>query len=843
MRRGLPILLVVLFIQILLETPFIQINGVTISYNTPSTVFLTSNSSVFFEQDYDVLTLTSGSIGGDAYIDGANPNTNYGSSAALSVGYSTSSSKYMMALFHLASSTTLKPIYGYTSTQFCFYIYYYSGGSAPDIYAGSITSSWQESTVTWNTIPSYSSGSSLGASSAVRWVCITNPNLIVPSLQGIRHGVILYTTYTQSSYYYSIYSKEAASNKPYISGIYYYATLSSMSIKTYNRTAYIISFKMNRIPSTLASYARVRFNITDPAGNLIVRKANATYDSSTLSYKIIVNLNVPSFKIVDLRLVYAPPSNPSGVVYYSYGYTFIVTTVRQVSIINPTPGSIFYTNIVNFTLSIPPFSSANLSVIFGNGTKMNITIPQQDVGIIIKTMKLAEGRNVFRLVAVLLETGREEYSNYVDVVVDQYLPNPPSIVSPSDRSNITYNVLNLSWNHDGFDVEKFIMKAWRSYPYYWSTSQQVPGTVRWNYLGLPGSGSYYIQVVAVDAAGNERPSVPILVNIASSDVVIDNITLNMTGFSLKFTNKVNGSRDAFWNITLKRIEGSLVEYRQGALSFYPNETKTFSMTWQRNLTPNVYLASVWVRDSFGKQTGYLTSFIAIPPIQQVSGTPISAVPGPWESDVVDLNSSVTLRSIYVLTNANPKETLAQVFALPLPNVTLRSIQIRNRITGAEYQATLGPRTVNITVPSIPPYSSLILEVKGTTEGVVNGYLNASAAQPVFIGNSYWKPHNLTIVNPLSMDVTVRLVENATLKFECPKCSISGNFLALKIPSNGREYVKAYKYFPQNVTQDLMRPLSSVLDFMSTTTTGVFMAMVIGLLLPTAAIARWRTRRW
>ncbi|MDW8093376.1 MAG: hypothetical protein RMJ06_06850, partial [Nitrososphaerota archaeon] len=713
--------------------------------------------------------------------------------------------------------------------SFCWYVA--SVSASGNLRFGSTTGNWSEMSVTWNNRPGSTHVVDIAVSST-GWYCAhsrsssTASNIFRSNLWGERYG---YYFFAGSMNSFTVNSREATLNKPYWNGTYSYAILSSIQVFTHNATAYRLVFRMSKLPSGLESRIWIEYNVTHTNGTRLQTNARATYNSTGKTWYGIVR----SDAFVDgIRLLY------KGYTYHTYRWRIFPPSPYEMSWLAPPPGSVLYSSNVNVSFTLPLNEGANLSVIAANGTKRNVSVTGSLR--LSRTLKLAEGRNFIRL--IYRSTGRYYYSELYDFVIDEYLPSMPSISRPSNNANLTYNVLNLSWTHDGFDVENFVLKAWRNYPTAWALSQVVPRSSRWSWIALAGSGTYYLQVVARDAAGNERASPPITVNVAASDVIVTNLTLNMTGFTVRMRNTVNSSRDAFWNITLTLLEGSRVEYRQGSLSFYPNESKELSIKWYRNLTPNVYLASLWVRDSFGKQTGYLRSFIAMPPIQQVSSVPLSVAIGPWESEVVGLNESVVLSNVVVIANSNPSESTMQKVSLPLPNISFSALSVKNRITGAEYQVNFNKYVANVTVPPIQPYSSLILGMRGTTADRVNAYFYDTQEPPVYIGNSYWRPLNLTIVNKVGIDVRVRLQENATLKIECPQCSLSGGTMLLSLKPNEGVYLRAYKLAPANLTRDLMRPLSTALNFMSTTTTGVLIALALGVLLPVAAIVRWEARR-
>ncbi|MEM3648489.1 MAG: hypothetical protein QW506_04915 [Thermoproteota archaeon] len=512
---------------------------------------------------------------------------------------------------------------------------------------------------------------------------------------------------------------------------------------------------------------------------------------------------------------------------------------------NLTPNSVFYNeNILLNLTTYAGFINGITSLGYNSGVLVNCSNTTTTIVPLVNytaNIKLSEGRNWVSYVAYSSTTNNILFKSLqVPLVIDRYLPEAPIIQTPIN-GNYTSNVFNVSWSYNSltYDIDSFLLKGWGYYPKEWSTVQVVPAAARWSFFAFPGSGRYYLSVIAKDAAGNEKASAPITINIASSDVIISNFTLNMTGFKFLFVNTVNESRDCYWNLTLRLLDGSLVERRVGLLNLYPFEKKNLTMTWQRNLTQNVYIAEIWLKDMFGKQTGYIKPFIAIPPIMALSELPLSTIAGSWESDMAGLNESVTLRSIYVITNSNPVESTSRILSIPLPNVSLSSVTVRNTVTGAEYPvAGFSNLTVNVTVPSIPPRSALIMSLKATTKGKILAFFNKTNAQPVFLSGNYWSIYNLTVVNQVNKDVRVRLTENSTLKFECPSCSISEGSLILNLKPLEKTYLKAYKLVKMNITSDIAaRPLSTLLDFMSTTTTGIFISFIIGFMLPIAFIAR------
>jgi hypothetical protein len=756
----------------------------------------------------------------DSYVDSYNPGTNYGSSNIMYFGqYTPYIYQAYMAFIYPATSIS-GAIFRGTAIR--------SQGTSDgyvDIGTFFVTGVWNESTITWNNRPS-DTGSSLYTfriyySTSSFPVTITFPSSsysdILSMLNNTYHGIVLRQV-AAGNVYGILATKEhsTASYRPYLQINGTINPLKWIYITKYNTTHLQVRF--NGYFLNAKAIDSIWFRVTSPSGSSYV---NASLSGTSF----VAYLAIPrSYFTID-RVTFKYADNPS------IAYTFSIVIFDPSAVrFNFKPGMISYNDTVKLNFTIPSLSGNIFTVVadMPNGTKRSIPVSSNT------SLKLAEGRNWLYLI----------YSGYnfnstldvSNIIIDHYLPDPP-VLNLIDNSNYTYDLLNVSWSHSGFDVEYFIIQVWKTG---WSTSLINPAKARWNFVQLLGSGTYYIRVIARDAAGNEKSSEIKKVNIASSDVIITNMIFNRTGMSLSFKNTVNASRDCFWNVSLTTIEGSMVEYRQGSLSFYPLENKTFSITWSKNLSENIYLATVWVKDSFGKASGYQKSFIAIPPIQTATSVPLSISYSSWESLPTQLNSSVTLQSIIVIVNANHVESQPQVVTAPLPNVTLASVSTKNRITGADYYNKFGAGLLNVTIPSIAPYSTLIIDVKAVSSGKISATLKKveGAQGLIMIGTDVFRIYNATITNPLPIEVSVIIPDNSTLKFDCPQCVMSGGQRLLNIVAKSTQYLKAYKLEPQNGTYNwTAKPMSSLLGFMSSTTLGVLIDFLV-VAAVVAAIARW-----
>lgn len=495
-------------------------------------------------------------------------------------------------------------------------------------------------------------------------------------------------------------------------------------------------------------------------------------------------------------------------------------------ITSPKPSSVFYTNQVNISWLAPLFNST-LEVEMSNGTTTYFDVENTNN----ITLELAEGRNWITLNGTLCNNAL--YSQPLDIIIDQYLPSAPTITSPLDRANLTQDLVNVSWQHDGFDTEWYIVKAWRYEPSYWANSVTVPVGDSWQLIQLAGSGTYYLQVVARDAAGNEASSDIVEVNVSASSVGLLNLTLNRTGFSFSLTNTLNESQDANWNLTISLLTRQQVEFRQGTLSFYPNETKVHNGTWNQNLSDNVYIAEFWVEDSYGRASGYITSFIAIPPFSEQGVIPLTISQGVWETEPAELGEKIRLTSVILITNANNVESPQQNVNFALPNVTISKLMVKNKLTGASYSASANETagTGTFVAPSIAPYSSIVFQAIAETDEVnytlerVNGTEGLKE-----IGGKMWRKYLANFSNPIPYEVTVYLTENETLKWDCGDCSISGGHIALSLaPEEGKQIV-AWVLEPQEELNVTERPFSVFLNWAISTNMGAlfsFFGMVVG----------------
>jgi len=759
----------------------------------------------------------------DSYVDSYFTGSNYGSSTEIKFGVYNDYWAYMSF------------IYPTTNINGAIFRGTVTGGnrgsstSYVDMGTFLVTGAWQESTITWNNKPT-DTGSSLytfrisyySTASYPLPLIITFPSSSYSSILSMLanntyYGIVLRATAYNGYSYGILATKEhsTASYRPYLQINGTINPLKWIYIKKYNTTHLQIQFNGYYLNTKLMN--SLWFRVTSPSGSSYV---NASLSGT--SY--IAYLKIPYIYFTIDQVTFKYVDNPS------IAYTFSITILNPSAVrFNFKPGMISYNDTVKLNFTVPVPQGYNFTVIadMPNGTKRNISVSSGT------SLKLTEGRNWLYLVYPYS-------SNYIidasNIIVDRYLPDPP-VLNLVDNSNYTYDLLNVSWSHSGFDVEYFIIQAWKTG---WSISLINPAKARWNFVQLLGSGTYYIRVIARDAAGNEKSSEIKKVNIASSDVIITNMVFNRTRMSLTFKNTVNASRDCFWNVTLTTIEGSKVEYRQGSLSLYPFENKTFSITWSKNLSENVYLATLWVKDSFGKTSGYQKSFIAIPPIQTATSVPLSISYSSWESSPTQLNSSVTLQSIIVIVNANHVESQPQVVTAPLPNVTLASVSTKNRIMGADYYNKFGAGLLNVTIPSIAPYSTLIIDVKAVSSDKISATLKKveGAQGLIMIGTDVFRIYNATITNPLPIEVSVIIPDNSTLKFDCPQCVMSGGQRLLNIAAKSTQYLKAYKLEPQNATYNwTAKPMSSLLSFMSSTTLGVLIDFLV-ITAVVAAIARW-----
>ena len=687
-----------------------------------------------------------------------------------------------------------------------------------------VTGVWNEYTITWNNKPP-DTGSSLytfripcASSLAIPFPSTSYSGILSTLTNKTYYGIVLRPTANSGWSRCVLATKEhsTASYRPYLHINGTISPLKWISIAEHNATHLKVQFNGYYLNAKVID--SLWFRVTSPSGSSYV---NASLSGT--SYIAYLKVSLPYFKIDQVTFKYG--DNPS----IAYSFSIVIFDSSAVKF-NFKPGMISYNDTVKLNFTVPVSPESNFTVIadMPNGTKRNISVSSNIY------LKLAEGRNWLYL--IYPKYGYNYTLDASNIIVDRYLPDPP-VLNLVDNSNYTYDLLNVSWSHSGFDVEYFIIQAWKTG---WSISLINPAKARWNFVQLLGSGTYYIRVIARDAAGNEKSSEIKKVNIASSDVIITNMVFNRTGMSLTFKNTVNASRDCFWNVTLTTIEGSKVEYRQGSLSLYPFENKTFSITWSKNLSENVYLATVWVKDSFGKTSGYQKSFIAIPPIQTATSVPLSISYSSWESSPTQLNSSVTLQSIIVIVNANHVESQPQVVTAPLPNVTLASVSTKNRITGADYYNKFGAGLLNVTIPSIAPYSTLIIDVKAVSSDKISATLKKveGAQGLIMIGTDVFRIYNATITNPLPIEVSVIIPDNSTLKFDCPQCVMSGGQRLLNIAAKSTQYLKAYKLEPQNATYNwTAKPMSSLLGFMSSTTLGVLIDFLV-IMAVVAAIARW-----
>jgi len=757
----------------------------------------------------------------DSYVSDGSTSTNYGSATGIDFGGHNTYRTYAYMTF----------IYPVTNISGAIFRGKTIGGSTgvgrADVGTYLVTGVWKESTITYDNRPpdtgtslySFSINSSTGVPSLFNITFPSSSYSAILSMLSNKtyYGIVLRVGYYGGTNYYVIASKEhsTASYWPYLQINGTINPLKWIYIAKYNATHLKVQF--NRYYLNAKAIDSIWFRVTTPYGSSYV---NASLSGT--SYITYLEMSHLYFTIDQVTFKYA--DNPS----IAYSFSIAIFDPSAVKF-NFKSGMISYNDIVKLNFTLPVLKS-NLIVVadMPNGTKRSIPVSSNT------SLKLAEGRNWLYLIY--------PYRNFnytadtSNIIVDRYLPDPP-VLNLVDNSNYTYDLLNVSWSHSGFDVEYFIIQAWKTG---WSTSLVNPAKARWNFVQLLGSGTYYIRVIARDAAGNEKSSEIKKVNIASSDVIITNMIFNRTGMSLSFKNTVNASRDCFWNVTLTTIEGSKVEYRQGSLSLYPFENKTFSITWSKNLSENVYLATVWVRDSFGKISGYQKSFIAIPPIQTATSVPLSISYSSWESLPTQLNSSVTLQSVIVIVNANHVESQPQVVTAPLPNVTLASVSTKNRITGADYYNKFGAGLLNVTIPSIAPYSTLIIDVKAVSSDKISSTLKKveGAQGLIMIGTDVFRIYNATIANPLPIEVSVIIPDNSTLKFDCPQCVMSGGQRLLNIAAKSTQYLKAYKLEPQNATYNwTAKPMSSLLSFMSSTTLGVLIDFLV-ITAVVAAIARW-----
>ena len=490
---------------------------------------------------------------------------------------------------------------------------------------------------------------------------------------------------------------------------------------------------------------------------------------------------------------------------------------------SPKPASIFYTNNVTLNWS-SGLEDSFLELILANGTNSSINVTMLNSVLV----ELAEGKNWVRVNGTW--GGKIYTSPWLDIIIDQYLPNAPTVSIPANGSNL----VNVTWSHDGFDVEWFDVKAWRYEPSYWAGSVRVPAEDRWQIVQLPGSGLYYIQVVAVDAAQNEAASDVATYNVSAASVSLLSWNLSREGFSFALNNTVNVSQDVSWNLTLYTIEGTKVDYRQGILSFYPYENKTYTGNWTQNLTSNVYLAQLWLRDANGSESGFIKSFLAIPPFQEEGQIPLTILQSSWDTKPAELGEKVQFKASLLVTNANNVESPQQSVTIQLPsNVSIENVRVRNSLTGATYTATINStsNSASFVAPAVAPYSSVSFELTATASDKVNAtFTKVNGTEGLKqMGDQLYRLYNVSVENPVPYQLQVYLTDNETLKWDCPQCSISSGRRVLTLDPSATVYLTAYKLEPQEELNVTERPFSAFLTWAVSTNLGAtasFFGMVI-----------------
>lgn len=771
----------------------------------------------------------------DAYTDSKNPGTNYGSSTSL-YAYSFSSA-YKYSYIKFISKSMYMPIISIYSATAYIYVSYASGSD--NRYYSYITSDWAENTITYNNAPS-STGIYNMVISTTGWYSISLSTSSVRKMFTGSYFGMLFGTFSQSSqsYYYTISSRET-SNKPYLVVTdYSYSVMKTlMVVKSGNSIT--ISFSTDTYPSDLTKTdLKVMFDIVKfyANGNTTITNQNATYSTSSNAWVYTFTPDT-NFIIKNIRLTY------KDAIYHTYPYDILVRIIYgNPVILQPMPNSVNYNSLLNVTLTNLLGYKTNLTVLCPNGTKKIINFTSTTLTL-SKNVKFVEGRNWLQLQYIMLSSQQCTNTTPFWIIVDEYRPSKPTILKPSDKANLTTDLINVSWAHDGFDVEWFDIKAWRYYPYFWATKVTVPAATRWQYVQLAGSGLYYIQVISRDAAGNEASSEIVRVNISSSTIRLKNLTLNRTGFAFTLTNTLNSSQDVTWNLSISLLSGQLIEKRYGVLSFYPNETKSFYMTWNKNLSENVYLAEFWVSDRYGGSSGFMTTFLAIPPFQTQGAIPLSMMQSNWELERVIIGDKPKASSILLISNANHVDSPQQSITFILPaNFSTESITVKDKITGTTYSATLNATagTGSFVVPSIPPYSSRIYEIQAfSSKRITASFTKVDGASGIaFIGNKTYRIYNTSIENPLELDINVILLENETMKWDCPNCAIIDGRLVLTLSPKETKVMKAYFLEERKEELDLTaRPLSVFLRFMNSTPLGAFIALIIGVFFPIALAAR------
>ena len=703
--------------------------------------------------------------------------------------------------------------------------------SAYKMYIRDVLSEWDESTLTWSTQPSIGSYLVGLSPTALGWISVTNAAFeseVERWLEGgYNYGIMLYSAYNTAGDGWAFASDDYAGYEPRLILNYTWPQVTQVNlslVKVNGELKQHVVFDVYNTTKLNKTDVEVLFDLRDLAGGYYASGVIASYNSTSDLWETLVdvptdstNLSLENIRCRALGVEY-PTRNESIMIIYNW-------SKLAPSIVDPRPSSVFYTNNVTVNLSNSLIYDVSVVVQMPNGTsEINVT------GLNSITLQLAEGRNWLYLNYTNLLMGEQGQTSQIDVIVDQYLPNAPLVSIPDSGSNL----VNVTWTHDGFDVEWFEVKAWRYEPSYWASSVRVPSTDRWQIVQLPRSGLYYIQVVAIDAAQNEAASDVATYNVSAATVSLLSWNLSREDFSFSLNNTVNVSQDVSWNLTLYTIEGTQVDYRQGILSFYPYENKTYTGNWTNNLTSNVYLAQLWLRDANGSESGFIKSFLAIPPFQEEGQIPLTILQSDWSTVPIELGEKVRLKSNLLVTNANNVESPQQSITIQLPtNITVESVRVRNALTGASYTATINSTqgTASFVAPAVAPYSSLSFQLEATSSDAVNLSLtkiNGTEGLKV-IGDQTYRIYNATITNPVSYQIQIYLEDNETAKWDCPQCSITGSRRSLMLDPLATVTLKLYKLEPQEELNVTERPFSAFLTWAVSTNLGAtasFFGMVI-----------------